>query len=112
MPSIYENVKCEGMTMIKSWNAVVSKADVRFYPEVMASQIELVIQHERGNSLFRIPETNDARMGMYRIFNTGSMDDLKGRYCRASIDEYTGEVVSLKNIIYDGINELQNDPII
>lgn len=98
--------------MMKIFNAVVKKADMRFYPEVMQNQIELVLQFERGNAFFRSPATSDRMLGMYRMFNTGSIGEMNGKYCRVAIDENTGVVDSIGDILYENENRLENDPIV
>lgn len=98
--------------MLKMFNAIVKKADMRFYPEVMQNQIELMLQFERGNVFFRSPATSDRMLGMYRLFNTGSIGEMAGRYCRVCIDENTGIVDSIGDILYENGNKLENDPIV
>ena len=98
--------------MAKSWNAVVSGADARFYPEIMANQVELTLQYERGRVLFRMADTLDNRLGMYRIFNTGSLSEMNGKCCRLELDDCTGEAMAIRNLIYDAVKPMANDPII
>ena len=92
-------------------NAVISKADVRFYPELCANQIELTLQSGRGESLFRIPMDSDS---MYEILNTFGKDSvmaLQGVYCRAVIDDATCAVRGIRDIVYDSFGEIEDNPI-
>ena len=98
--------------MSRIMNAIVSGADRRFYPEIMASQVELVLQHERGKSLFRVQETRENSMDMYRIFQTGSLNEMNGRPCRIEVDDCTGEIMSIRNLIYDNVKPVENEPIV
>lgn len=90
-------------------NATISRADIRFYPEAMLNQIELLLQFERGGALFLMQDTSDNMLGLYHLFNTESINELPGKFCRAVFDEH-GNLQSIKNIVYDDNCELYNDP--
>lgn len=96
----------------KSLNARIAKADLRFYPEVMASQIELTLQMDRGSALFKIPASEEKMLSIYENFQSDSLNDLQGKYCRAVMDEDTGRVMSIMNIIHDECTEITEDPVV
>ena len=98
--------------MLKQVNAVVSNANVRFYPEVTAMQIEMTLQMERGNAMIRVPVTTDEMFKMYKIFGTDNINALSGQYCRVTVDDLTGRIESIKNIIYDDGCVIYDNPII
>lgn len=86
-------------------NGRISKADVRVYPEIMQTQIELLIQMQCGTSLFKLPATADAMARLYNLFSSECVGDLTGKYCRAGIDEL-GKVRFIQDLIYDYDNTL------
>ena len=96
---------------MKDMNAVIAKADVRFFPELAASQIELTLHHQMGDSLFRMPMSDTSMYGILNLFRKDSICDLNGQYCRMLIDDSTGRVESIRNIVYDEMGELVDDPI-
>ena len=98
--------------MIKTENGMIYNADVHFYPEMAAKQIEIAIAMERGNAMLRVPDTDDTMINLYRVFGTDSINALKGQYCRVMMDEMTGRIDSIKNIIYDKGCEIQDNPVI
>ena len=96
---------------MKNVNAVISKADVHFIPELDANQIELTLKYDRGDTLFRMPLNNDSMYSILNVFHKDSIADLNGMYCRVLMDENTGRVDSVRNILYDDFGELQDNPI-
>lgn len=96
---------------MKNVNAVISKADVHFFPELSINQIELTLNYERGNALFRMPLNNDSMYSILNVFHKDSIAELNGMYCRVLLDESTGRVDSIRNIIYDDMGELQDSPV-
>jgi len=97
---------------MKSMNAIISKADVHFYPDLSLSQIELTLRLDKGNAVFRAPMDSDSMFKVLNVFNKNSIHDLTGEYCRVLIDEETGRVDCLKNIVFDEFGEFQNDPMV
>ena len=98
--------------MLKQVNAMVSNANVRFYPEVTAMQIEMALQMERGNVMVRVPATTEEMFKMYKIFGTDNINALPGQYCRVMMDDITGRVDSIKNILYDDDCIIYDNPAI
>ncbi len=96
---------------MKDFNAVVAKADVHFFPELSTSQIELTLRYQRGNVLFRVPMNEDSMYRILSLFNKDSIYELNGQYCRMVMDEGTGRVDSIRNIIYDEMGDLQDNPV-
>ena len=96
---------------MKNVNAVISKADVHFFPELDTNQIELTLKYDKGTALLRVPMNNDSMYAILNVFNKSSILDLNGEYCRMFMDERTGRVESIKNIIYDECGELVDNPI-
>lgn len=96
---------------MKKVNAVVTKADVRFFPELDKSQIELRLQYDMGNALLRAPMNSASLYSILNVFGKDSVDELNGQYCRVLMDEQTGRVDSVMNIIYDDLGELQDNPV-
>ena len=96
---------------MKSVNAVITKADVHFIPELDTNQIELTMHYDKGNVLFRMPMSNDSMYSIINVFQKDSICDLKGQYCRLLMDEFTGRVDSIRNILYDEWGELQDNPV-
>lgn len=96
---------------MKKVNAVVTKADVRFFPELDKSQIELRLQYDMGNALLRAPMNSKSLYSILNVFGKDSVDELNGQYCRVLMDEQTGRVDSVMNIIYDDLGELQDNPV-
>lgn len=90
---------------MKMVNGRISKADVRVYPEIMQTQIELLIQMQCGTSLFKLPATADAMAQLYNLFSSECVGDLAGKYCRVGIDEL-GKVRFIQDLIYDYDNTL------
>jgi len=97
---------------MKSFNAIVAHADVRFFPELSTSQIELTLRYQRGTVLFRAPMSVDSMLKILSIFNKDRIYDLNGQYCRMSLDEETGRIDSIGNIMYDELGELQDNPVV
>lgn len=95
---------------MKTVNAVVSKADVHFYPELSASQIELILSHDGGKSILRVPMDNNSMYDILNVFNKDSIYDLNGQYCRLFLDS-TGRVDNIKNILHDECGSIENNPI-
>lgn len=98
--------------MIKDVNARIANANVRVYPEAMAMQIELMLQMERGQALFRVPATADKMLDIYQVFNADSIESLRGRFCRVVMDDETGNIHAIKNILYDDFNEICEEPVV
>lgn len=96
---------------MKNYNAVIAKADVHFFPELSSSQIELTLRYQMGNALFRVPMNEDSMYGILKLFRKDSIYDLNGQYCRMSMDETTGQVDSIMNIIYDEMGAIQDNPV-
>ena len=96
---------------MKNYNAVITEADVRFFPELSISQIELTLRYQMGNALFRVPMNEDSMFGILNLFRKDSIYDLNGQYCRMSMDENTGRVDSIMNIIYDEMGAIQDNPV-
>lgn len=97
---------------MKTVNAIVSKSDVHFYPELSASQIELTLSHNKGKAVLRIPMDSDSMYGILNIFNKDSVYDLNGQYCRLCFDNSTGRVNHIKNILHDECGSIVNNPIV
>lgn len=93
-------------------NAMVTGANVCFYPEVTEKQIELAIQMERGNALVRMPDDLESWQRIRDVFDASSINELYGHYCRVEMDESTGRIDSVRNILYDGRLEIQDNPVI
>jgi len=96
---------------MKDVNAIITNADVHFFPELDANQIELTLQFNKGNGLLRVPMCNDSMYSIYNLFNKNSIKELNGQYCRVIMDELTGRIDGIKNIIYDDRGELQDNPV-
>ena len=96
---------------MKNYNAVITKADVRFFPELSISQIELTLRYQMGNALFRVPMNEYSMFDILNLFSKDSIYDLNGQYCRMSMDETTGRVSSIMNIIYDEMGVIQDNPV-
>ena len=96
---------------MKNYNAVITKADVRFFPELSISQIELTLRYQMGNALFRVPMNEYSMFGILNLFRKDSIYDLNGQYCRMSMDENSGRVDSIMNIIYDEMGAIQDSPV-
>ena len=96
---------------MKNYNAVITKADVRFFPELSISQIELTLRYQMGNALFRVPMNEYSMFDILNLFRKDSIYDLNGQYCRMSMDENTGRVDSIMNIIYDEMGAIQDSPV-
>ena len=96
---------------MKNYNAVITKADVRFFPELSISQIELTLKYQMGNALFRVPMNEYSMFDILNLFSKDSFYDLNGQYCRMSMDENTGRVDSIMNIIYDEMGAIQDNPV-
>lgn len=92
-------------------NAIIQNADVHFLPELDVNQIELTIAYEQGKAMLRLPMNTDSMCGLMRVFNRDSLSELKGEYCRLLMDEMTGRVASVKNIMYDSCGELYDNPV-
>ena len=45
------------------------------------------------------------------LFRRASIYDLNGQYCLMSMDETTGRVDSIMNIIYDEMGAIQDNPV-
>ncbi len=95
-----------------AYNALIVRQNLRLYPDVMQNQIELTVQHQRGQSLLRMPATPESMLELYRIFRADSLEDLHGQFCRIVVDDGTGRIDSMKNIIYDDYGELSDDPVV
>ena len=96
---------------MKNSNAVITKADVRFFPDLSIRQTELTLRYQMGNALFRVPMNEDSMFGILNLFRKDSIYDLNGQYCRMSMDENTGRVDSIMNIIYDEMGAIQDNPV-
>ena len=96
---------------MKNYNAVITKADVRFFPELSISQIELTLKYQMGNALFRVPMNEYSMFDILNLFSKDSIYDLNGQYCRMSMDDTTGRVSSIMNIIYDEMGAIQDNPV-
>lgn len=98
--------------MFKDVNARIENANVRIYPDVMEMQIELMLQMERGKALFRLPATPDSMLDIYQVMKTDNLEGLRGMYCRVSMDDETGSIRSIKNIMFDDFREIADEPVI
>ena len=96
---------------MKNYNAVITKADVRFFPELSISQIELTLRYQMGDALFRVPMNEYSMFDILNLFSKDSIYDLNGQYCRMSMDENSGRVDSIMNIIYDEMGAIQDNPV-
>ena len=96
---------------MKNYNAVITKADVRFFPELSISQIELTLRYQMGDALFRVPMNECSMFDILNLFSKDSIYDLNGQYCRMSMDENSGRVDSIMNIIYDEMGAIQDNPV-
>ena len=92
-------------------NAMITNADVRFFPELDRSQIELTLQYDRAEALLRVPMDSQSMYSIFNLFSKDSVNELKGQYCRMLMDEKTGRVDSIRNIMYDNLGELQDNPV-
>lgn len=93
-------------------NAVISNADVRFLPDMPVNQIELKLHYAGGDAMLRIPMDDKSMYSILNVFNKDSVGGLKGEYCRMLMDETTGRVDSIRNILYDDFGEIQDNPIV
>ena len=75
---------------MKSYNAVIAKADVHFFPELSVSQIELTLRYQMGNALFRVPMNEDSMFGILNLFSKDSIYDLNGRLVRQNATSLEG----------------------
>ena len=97
---------------MKIVNGRIWKADVRVYPELMQMQIELLIQMQSGNTLFRVPANADTMTHFYQLFNADSINELNGKFCRVAIDDF-GNAQYIQDLIYDYDSSIiQNNPIV
>ena len=93
-------------------NGRIWKADVRVYPELMQMQIELMIQMQSGDTLFRVPANADVMTHFYQVFSTDSINELNGKFCRVALDDF-GNVQYIQDLIYDYESSIiQNNPIV
>lgn len=93
---------------MKTINALISKSDINFYPEEMVNKIELKLSVDNGSFILKAPATSDNMLEIYNIFNTLSINELKGKYCRVFMDD-NGNVDYIKNIVFDFPNKLINE---
>ena len=98
--------------MIKSVNAIVSKADVHFYPDLSLSQIEITLQFDKGSALLRAPMDADSMFDILNVFNKDNIHDLTGECCRVFMDDETGRIDSIRHIVFDGFGELKDNPLV
>lgn len=74
----------------------------------MKNFIELNVIYDKGNSFLKIDASSENMIKIYNIFNTFSINELKGKYCRIIFNEKTNEIDCIKDIIYDEqINSLK-----
>ena len=97
---------------MKHVNAMITKADVRFYPDVSTSQLELTLTLDKGTALFRAPMDSDTMFRILSIFNKDSVSELNGQYCRVLFNDDENRIEGIMNIVFDEFGELQNDPAI
>ena len=96
---------------MKVVNGRIGKADVRVYPELMQMQIELLIQMQSGETLFRLPANADEMTRLYQVFQSDSIFDLNGKYCRVGLDD-SGHAQFIQDLIYDYESSvIQDNPI-
>ena len=96
---------------MKNVNAIVTRAEVHFFPDILASQIELTLESEKGKFLFCARIDDDVMCKIVTIFNKDIIGELQGEYCRLFYDEDTGMPSSIRNIVYDSFGELQSNPV-
>lgn len=95
---------------MKIHNMFINKSDMKFNIEEMKPQIELTLIGDNNLYLNFITSTNpDNLVKLYNVFDVFSVNQLKGKYCRAYVNEQTNKIDYIKNIIYDFDLQINNE---